>query len=385
MKILRAMSLGVLAGCFFMQSAVAGEWIADANGCKVWNQYPKPGESVSWSGACDNGIANGNGVMQWFKDGQLGSKYEGYLVDGKRAGKGVVFWKDGNRYEGDFVDGKLAGKGFYVTQNGNRYEVNSAKGVSAKGVDSLSNEGLLPNGMWIADKKSGCKTLFPFGALTDGLIETRLDLKTWSDPNVSVVDAKWNGKCANGIAFGKGALIVVFKLYTGNTSYLHEFNTFRLSGEVTNGIFNGEVEVASKWRNSMTIITPIVVLDGKALSVREYIKKTDPAKYKAILAKEEAERERYREQSARETEARERKTQGNEVFASSSISYCSASDTCFETISTRGDEVTIKCTKGINIGRTKIIRGPNANGKWAYSSGGYHRRFREAGNFACEY
>lgn len=65
-------------------------------------------------------------------------------------------------------------------------------------------------------------------------------------------------------------------------------------------------------------------------------------------------------------------------------SYCSTSDTCFETVSTRGDEVTLKCTKGNNTGQTRKIHGPNANGKWAYSLGGYHREFREAGNFACE-
>lgn len=70
--------------------------------------------------------------------------------------------------------------------------------------------------------------------------------------------------------------------------------------------------------------------------------------------------------------------------STSSAGFCSSSDTCFETISTSGDEVTLRCTKGNTVGQERKIRGPNSDGKWAYSLGGYHRRFREAGNFACE-
>jgi hypothetical protein len=89
--------------------------------------------------------------------------------------------------------------------------------------------------------------------------------------------------------------------------------------------------------------------------------------------------------AAREESQRAQRQQSSASSSSPGSSYCSTSDTCFETVSTRGDEVTIKCTKGMSAGQTKTLHGPNSSGKWAYGSlGGYHRGFREAGNFGCE-
>ena len=71
--------------------------------------------------------------------------------------------------------------------------------------------------------------------------------------------------------------------------------------------------------------------------------------------------------------------------SSSSTSYCGSSDTCFETVSTSGNPVKIRCTKGNNIGGERNLYGPDSHGKWANGMlGGYHRNFRETGNFACE-
>jgi hypothetical protein len=42
------------------QVSPAGTFVADPNnGCKVWNTHPLPDETVSWSGACVNGLAQG--------------------------------------------------------------------------------------------------------------------------------------------------------------------------------------------------------------------------------------------------------------------------------------------------------------------------------------
>ena len=37
----------------------AGDWMADSKGCKVWNNNPIEGETVTWSGACKDGLAEG--------------------------------------------------------------------------------------------------------------------------------------------------------------------------------------------------------------------------------------------------------------------------------------------------------------------------------------
>ena len=61
----------------FGQSLQPG-WIADAcTGCKVWDRDPQPNLSVTWSGTCRGGFADGSGILQWFNDGKLVEHEEG--------------------------------------------------------------------------------------------------------------------------------------------------------------------------------------------------------------------------------------------------------------------------------------------------------------------
>jgi len=99
------------------------DWIADPRtGCKVWNPKPQPNQMILWSGLCGNGIANGRGFLQWFKDGKLVLLGEGNYRDGRLHGRGVYTWANDDRYEGDYYDGKQQGRGVYTWENGNRYE-----------------------------------------------------------------------------------------------------------------------------------------------------------------------------------------------------------------------------------------------------------------------
>jgi predicted aspartyl protease len=77
----------------------------------MWDPIPEPNESVQWSGACQNGVAQGRGVAQWFKDGKFESRTEGEWRDGKRNGHGVYTSANGDRYEGQWRDGQPI-KGF---------------------------------------------------------------------------------------------------------------------------------------------------------------------------------------------------------------------------------------------------------------------------------
>jgi len=107
------------------QQQAPARWIADARtGCKLWNPYPQPRETVKWDGPCKGGIANGQGVTEWFQDGKLTGRKEGEVRNGRSEGRGLSFDPMGTRYEAEFVDGKLNGRGVVTFTNGTRYVAN---------------------------------------------------------------------------------------------------------------------------------------------------------------------------------------------------------------------------------------------------------------------
>lgn len=101
-------------------------WMVDArSGCWVWNGNPQRGETVTWSGACPRGPAEGkgDGTWRWVEDGQPRSaSFSGFLRDGRLNGLATVTWANGNRYEGEWRDDRQSGQGVYVWAIGSRYE-----------------------------------------------------------------------------------------------------------------------------------------------------------------------------------------------------------------------------------------------------------------------
>jgi hypothetical protein len=83
-------------------------WIADPKtGCKIWNQAPEPHETITWSGPCKDGYADGTGTLQWIENGKKGDRYDGEYGHGKRNGHGIVTEHNGTRVEGDWHDDEL--------------------------------------------------------------------------------------------------------------------------------------------------------------------------------------------------------------------------------------------------------------------------------------
>jgi hypothetical protein len=108
---------------FSPTSANADElYLPDANGCKVYDPSPKPNETVTWSGRCLDGYADGSGVVQWLQGGKPGTRVEVALVRGKSEGKGSTVSPSGARFEGTFREGERSGKGIWTGPNGDRYE-----------------------------------------------------------------------------------------------------------------------------------------------------------------------------------------------------------------------------------------------------------------------
>src|ERR1700758_5024413 len=96
--------------------AVAGAWVADAkSGCQVWNPNPQLEETVTWSGSCANGRAEGHGTAQWVKGGATSETDEGEWRAGRQTGKGTQSWATG-RYEGELAESEPNGQGVLVLQ-----------------------------------------------------------------------------------------------------------------------------------------------------------------------------------------------------------------------------------------------------------------------------
>lgn len=112
--------LPVLAGA---QAPLKPGWAVDPRtGCKAWDESPKPGWQMTWSGGCVNGLAEGSGTLQWTAGGKMLSRYVGGYRAGKMNGQGVYSWVSGNRYEGEFANDNFNGHGVMIFANGDRFE-----------------------------------------------------------------------------------------------------------------------------------------------------------------------------------------------------------------------------------------------------------------------
>ncbi len=112
-----ALALGGAALAADPETPEAG-WIKDSKGCKVANPSPRGGETVTWSGQCVRGFAQGKGVLEFKREGKLESRYEGEVDKGVISGQGKLLSADGSTYDGDWANGKPDGYGSYTAADG---------------------------------------------------------------------------------------------------------------------------------------------------------------------------------------------------------------------------------------------------------------------------
>ena len=143
--------LALLALTFSAAAAADDEevsWIADSNGCKIANPFPQPGETVAWNGQCVNGLADGEGVMQWFIDGKPMDRYEGNLSQGWAQGQGTLV-REGGRYAGEWKRSMQHGTGRYDAPDGSWYEGEWKEGQPHGHGQYQTPDGRLFSGTWI--------------------------------------------------------------------------------------------------------------------------------------------------------------------------------------------------------------------------------------------
>ncbi len=167
-KVLGAVAAALMAWALTASVAVAeGRWqrLENNPSCSVWNAGLQAKSTVTWSGACVNGKAQGRGAqVGWHLENEewKGSKYTTEMKDGKAHGRGVLVFANGNRsdrYEGDWKDGKRHGRGVKVWANGDRYEGEFRDGNrTGRGVLVWGPYGKWAGGRYEGDWKDGKRT-----------------------------------------------------------------------------------------------------------------------------------------------------------------------------------------------------------------------------------
>jgi hypothetical protein len=73
-------------------ATAAGAFVTDANSFQAWDASARQGESVTWSGACKDGKAGGEGRFERIVDGKLTSSEKGLFHEGRLNRDGRIEW-----------------------------------------------------------------------------------------------------------------------------------------------------------------------------------------------------------------------------------------------------------------------------------------------------
>ena len=120
---------------------IQGEWLADKkNGCQVWiPDSLLSNVSISWSGACKDGKADGKGTLKTYENEELSITSIGIMENGELNGKVTVIYSSGHKYVGDIKHSSMNGNGELTWPEGSKYigEVKDGlphgKGVAIEG------------------------------------------------------------------------------------------------------------------------------------------------------------------------------------------------------------------------------------------------------------
>ena len=92
-------------------------FIVENQPCQVYDPYPFPNMTLTWSGACIEGKASGEGRVVWQIDDKT-VLFVGRLQEGKLHGYGTLVWSSGYRLEGEWLDSRPHGRATETFESG---------------------------------------------------------------------------------------------------------------------------------------------------------------------------------------------------------------------------------------------------------------------------
>ena len=251
----RVSSLRCSAICLFgllfllpsLSLAGTPRWYKDPKtGCQIWGSFPLPNPTLTWSGSCLDGKANGIGTLRWYeyngKSGKHG-KHVGQFKDGKANGQGTCTWSSGAKYVGQFKDDKIHGQGTLTSANGDRY-IGQWKENKSHGQGTLiKKDGSKYIGQWKEGKGHGQGTLIKKdGSIYIGQWENSKQhgqgTLIWKDGQ------KYIGQWKEGKNHGQGT-----DIYANGNKYVGQYREDKRHGQGTFTWANGDKYVG-QWKDN---------------------------------------------------------------------------------------------------------------------------------------
>lgn len=96
--------------------------------CRIVNPRPVADESITWSGPCKDGFADGNGILLWYVNGKEDFRYEGGMQRGRKHGPSAQQDANGTITWGNYVEGKRHGPTHIERENAFNLDVNFEHG-----------------------------------------------------------------------------------------------------------------------------------------------------------------------------------------------------------------------------------------------------------------
>jgi hypothetical protein len=109
-----------LAATSVYAESIETNWIKDKKtGCQVLTFKAPPSDaSISWSGECKDGKANGNGVLKFYEKDKIMATIEGRMIAGQCIHDCSVGTIKGLKYVGDLYNGTMNGNGVMKRPDG---------------------------------------------------------------------------------------------------------------------------------------------------------------------------------------------------------------------------------------------------------------------------
>ncbi|MGE0425846.1 MAG: tetratricopeptide repeat protein [Reyranellaceae bacterium] len=89
-------------------------WVKDPySGCRLWKNWSDPKVALHWSGPCVDGVAEGEGILEWwiqekpYLSPEMYARYEGRVRNGRRDGPGLYVSRYGRREQGEWRDDRF--------------------------------------------------------------------------------------------------------------------------------------------------------------------------------------------------------------------------------------------------------------------------------------